>query len=67
MNDAERWAANQRFLDRLIARGDQIVLATPLERVRPGTYFARELEYLAGKGYMPSSDGKALVKRLNHD
>jgi hypothetical protein len=63
MNDTERWAANQRFLDRLIARGDQIVLATPLERVRPGTYFARELEYLAGKGYMPSSDGKALVKR----
>jgi hypothetical protein len=27
-SDAERWAANSRFLDRAIARGDEFILAT---------------------------------------
>jgi hypothetical protein len=62
MTDAERWTANQKFLDRMISRGDEIILATSLDRVRPGSYFARELDYLAKKGYIPSSDGTRLVK-----
>lgn len=33
MSEAERWAANQKLLDRMIARGDEIVLATPLNQV----------------------------------
>lgn len=61
MTDAERWAANQKFLDRTISRGDEIILSTPLDRVRPGSYFARELEYLSGKGYRPSADGTRLI------
>lgn len=61
MTDAERWAANQKFLDRTIARGDEIILATPLDKVRPGSYFARELEYLSSKGYRPSAYGTRLV------
>ena len=62
MSDAERWTANQKFLDRMISRGDEIILATPLDKVRPGSYFARELEYLSSKGYVPSADGTHLVE-----
>ncbi|NJA08191.1 hypothetical protein HC024_21005 [Methylococcaceae bacterium WWC4] len=63
MSDAERWAANQKFLDRMISRGDDIILATPLENVRPGSYYASELEYLASKGYAPSADGTKLIRQ----
>jgi RHS repeat-associated protein len=62
MSDAERWSANQKFLDRTISRGDEIVLSTPLQNVKPGSYFERELQYLSGKGYRPSVDGKSLVR-----
>lgn len=62
MSEAERWTANQKFLDRMTSRGDQIILSTPLDKVRPGSYFARELEYLGSKGYVPSADGTRLIK-----
>lgn len=62
MSEAERWGANQKFLDRMISRGDEIILATPLDKVRPGSYFARELEYMGSKGYVPSADGTRLIK-----
>lgn len=61
MSEAERWAANQKFLDRTISRGDEILLSTPLDKVRPGSYFARELEYLSSKGYRPNADGTQLI------
>lgn len=61
MSSAEQWAANQKFLDRMITRGDDIILATPLNKVRPGSYFAKELEYLASKGYRPSAGGTKLI------
>src|SRR5690606_20647814 len=51
MSDPERWVANQKFLDRMIARGDKIQLATPIEKVKPGTYYEKELNYLFSKGY----------------
>jgi hypothetical protein len=62
MTDAQRWVANQRFLDRMIRRGDDILLATPLEKVRPGSYFQRELDYLFGKGYRLSPDGTRFIR-----
>jgi hypothetical protein len=62
MSDSQRWEANRKFLDRMVARGDEVQLATPLDKVRPGSYFARELEYLAQKGYRPSIDGTRLIK-----
>jgi hypothetical protein len=62
MSDAERWAANQKFLDRVIAHGDEIILATPLSKVRPGSYFARELEYLASKGFRPNAEETKLIR-----
>jgi len=62
MSSANQWAANQKFLDRLIARGDEIILATPAGQARAGSFFARELEYLASKGYAPSADGLRMLK-----
>jgi hypothetical protein len=61
MTDAQRWTANQKFLDRTISRGDDILLSTPLDKVKPGSYFERELQYLSGKGYTPSADGTRLI------
>jgi hypothetical protein len=61
MTDAERWTANQKFLDRTISRGDKILLSTPLDKVKPGSYFERELQYLSGKGYSPNADATRLV------
>ena len=63
MSPEQRWAANQRFLDRAIARGDEIVLATPIERARPNSFFVRELEYLREMGYVPSIDGSRMIFR----
>ena len=62
MSETERWAANQKFIDRMISRGDDILLATPLDQVKPNTYFVRELEYLGSRGYVPSVDGTWLIK-----
>lgn len=61
MSQTEQWAANQKFLDRAIARGDDFVLATPLDNVRAGSFFERELQYLFSKGYQLADDGARLV------
>jgi hypothetical protein len=49
------------FLDKTIARGDKIVLATRAGAARAGSFFARELEYLASKGYRVAEDGWSMV------
>lgn len=54
MSEAERWAANKKFLDRVIARGDKIKLATP--QVKKGSYYERELDYLFNQGYKIQGD-----------
>ena len=61
----ESWAANLRFLDRTIARGDNIILGTPLNAVKRGSYFERELKYLASKGYRPNVDGRLTGSATN--
>lgn len=62
MTPAQKWGANQKFLDRMILRGDNIRLATPLNQVKPGSFYQKELNYLFDKGYKVSSDGLWLVK-----
>ena len=61
MSEAERWAANTKFLDRMIARGDDVILATRADLAKPGSYFERELEYLLTKGFKISEDGLRLI------
>jgi hypothetical protein len=61
MTPGEQWAANQRFLDRTVARGDDIRLATPVDRARPGSFYERELRYLVSKGFRPNRQGDRLM------
>ncbi len=61
MTPTQQWAANSRFLDRIIARGDEIYLATNAAQARAGSIFARELEYLVARGYSVVDDGWRLV------
>jgi RHS repeat-associated protein len=62
MTPSERWIANQRFLDRVVARGDNIRLSNSAFSAKAGTSFYNELQYLYSKGYKPTSDGMSLVK-----
>lgn len=61
MSPAEQWAANQKFLDRLIARGDEVVLTTAVDAVRRGSALEREIRYLISRGYQVVEDGLRLV------
>jgi RHS repeat-associated protein len=62
MDDVERWAANTKFLDRMIARGDEVVLSNSAYKAEAGSVFAKEIEYMVGKGYSIAEDGMSLIK-----
>ena len=62
MSAAEQWAANQRFLDGMFARGEDVILATPATMARAGSFFARELQYLDSQGYRLAQDGLRMFK-----
>ncbi len=63
MSPAQQWEANKKFLDRAISRGDKFGLATPLNQVKPGSFYQKELNYLIHeKGYKVSADGLWLIK-----
>lgn len=61
MSEEQRWAANTKFLDRTVTRRDSVLLATPAQSARPGSYYAREIEYMKQKGYTVSDDGMSLI------
>ena len=63
MTPAEQWAANQKFLDRMIARGDEIILSNPVRDVSEATgWFGRELSYLVEQGFRLSADGTRMIR-----
>ena len=52
LTDAERWGANQHFLDMMVSYRDRILLSLPKGNIREGSWLAREIEYLIkNKGY----------------
>jgi hypothetical protein len=63
MTPGQQWAANVKFLDRAIARGDDIVLSNPVRNLESvsGT-LRKELDYLVQKGYSLSDDGKHMIR-----
>jgi len=62
MTPAERWAANQEFLDQAILRGDSIRLSTDASQLKNLTgSFGQEIEYMKSKGYQVSPDGTRLI------
>jgi RHS repeat-associated protein len=62
MSPAEQWAANQKFLDRAIAKGAEFILATPIDQVRSGSFLEKEIAYLLSQGYRLIESGTKLVK-----
>ena len=63
MSKAEQWAANQKFLDRMIKRGDDIFLSNPVKNIdNVSGAFLKELEYLIEKGFKISFDGTKMVR-----
>ncbi len=63
MSKAEQWGANKKFLDRMIKRGDDIVLSNPVKNVKDVSgAFRKELDYLMGQGFKLSDDGARLIK-----
>jgi RHS repeat-associated protein len=63
MSGAEQWAANQKFLDRIISRGDKIILSNPVSDINKVTgAFRKELDYLIENGYRLNRNGTQLVK-----
>ena len=63
MSLAEQWEANTKFLDRMIIRGDKIILSNPVLDINKisGAY-RKELDYMIGKGYRLNSSGTQLIK-----
>lgn len=63
MNKADQWTANKKFLDRMIKRGDDIILSNPVKNINDvsGT-FRRELNYMVEQGFKISRNGTRLVK-----
>jgi hypothetical protein len=62
MSTFEQEAANIKFLDRAIARGDEILLASPVTEAKTGTAYRKEIDYLIKKGYKLSKDGKKMIR-----
>ncbi|MDI9312807.1 MAG: hypothetical protein QM535_21535 [Limnohabitans sp.] len=63
MSAAEQWGANTQFLDRMIMRGDKIILSNPvLDINKVSGAFRKELDYMIGKGYRLNSGGTQLIK-----
>ena len=57
MTPEQQIDANLKFLDRAVARGDEILLSTPVGLAQKGSFYDRELRHLASKGYRFSADG----------
>lgn len=53
----QRWAFNKKFLDNAIVDDEQIILATPPEKVPLDSTLEKELNYLASHGYLPKQVG----------
>ena len=63
MTPAQQWAANQKMLDRAIARGGDFLFDKPIKDINSITGGLRkELNYLSEKGFKLSLDGWSMTK-----
>jgi len=65
MTPTQRWAANKKFLDRMIFKSDEVILSNAANRAKLGSSFFREIEYLKSKGYRVSDDGLRMAPAGN--
>ena len=61
MSLAEQWSANQKFLDRAIERNESFNLATSIFKVRPGSYYEKEIQYLLKNNYILNETQTMLI------
>jgi RHS repeat-associated protein len=62
MSESQRWAANQKFLDRAIARGGDFILDKPIKDIGSVSgELRKELNYLGQRGYQLSGDGSRMI------
>jgi RHS repeat-associated protein len=60
----ERLAANHKFLDEAVARGDEIIFSHRVKAIEDEVgMFQDELKYLKGKGFELSSDGTKMISK----
>ena len=63
MSAAEKWAANSKFLDEVVAAGDEIIFSKRVAAISgEAGFFRKELEYLVEKGYRLAADGLGMIK-----
>ncbi len=63
MGKVEQWAANKKFLDRMIKRGDDIILSNPVKNIDDVSgAFRQELDYLIEQGFRLSKDGTKIIR-----
>jgi RHS repeat-associated protein len=63
MTPAQQWAANQKMLDRAIARGGDFLFDKPIKDISSTSGGLRkELDYLSDKGFKLSPDGWSMTK-----
>jgi hypothetical protein len=63
MSETQRWAANQKFLDRAITRSGDIMLDKPIKDINSVSgELRKELNYLSQRGYELSRDGSRMVR-----
>jgi RHS repeat-associated protein len=56
LSDSAKWIANQKFLDRALAHGATLYLSTDPALIKKGSPLAKEVAYMADKGYKPIRD-----------
>jgi hypothetical protein len=65
MTPAQQWAANQKMLDRAIARGGDFLFDKPIKDINSVTGgLRRELNYLSEKGFTLSADGWSMTRAV---
>jgi hypothetical protein len=63
MSKTEQWTANRKFLERMISRGDDIVLSNPVKDINDVSgAFRQELDYLVEQGFHLSGDGTRMIR-----
>ena len=52
LSEAERWGANEHFLNKIAEKGDDVYLSISKSQIRPGSYLQKEIKHLINsKGY----------------